>query len=109
MARRWLRLFRSSLGCGSSPSESLCQYSLSITSKDLPRIRTVRTRLIFVALLMPALAAGFTQVAIRTIPLDAAAEIQSFNVKAERVTYNGRAALRVTDTAAANVPDGERL
>src|SRR5262249_39426228 len=35
--------------------------------------------------------------------------IQAFNVKAERVTYKQRPALRVTDTAAASVPDGERL
>jgi hypothetical protein len=35
--------------------------------------------------------------------------MQLRNVKTERVTYKGRAALRVTDTAAANVVDGERL
>jgi hypothetical protein len=68
-----------------------------------------RTHLIFIAVLMPALAAGFTQVAATSISLDAPGDIQAFNVKAERVTYKGRTALRVTDTAAASVPDGERL
>jgi hypothetical protein len=65
--------------------------------------------LILIALLTPALSAGFTQVTTRAIPLDAASEMQSRNVKAEWVTFKGRAALRVTDTAAANVPSGERL
>jgi len=69
----------------------------------------VRTRLIFIALLTPALATGFAQVGARTIPLDAPGDVQSFNVRTERVTYKGRSALRVTDTAAANVQDGERL
>jgi hypothetical protein len=55
--------------------------------------------LILIALLTPALSAGFTQVTTRAIPLDAASEMQSRNVKAEWVTFKGRAALRVTDTA----------
>lgn len=53
--------------------------------------------------------AAFTQVKTGTIPLDVPSELQSRNVKTERVTYKGRAALRVTDTAPASVGDGERL
>lgn len=68
-----------------------------------------RIHLIFIILWTSALATAFTQVAARTVPLDAPGETQSFNVKAERVTYKGRPALRVTDTAAATVQDGERL
>jgi hypothetical protein len=64
---------------------------------------------ILIALLTAALGTGFTQVTTRTIPLDVPSELQYRNVKAERVTYKGRPALRVTDSAAANVPDGERL
>lgn len=52
--------------------------------------------------------AGLTQGA-QTISLDAQNDMQSRNVKTELVTYKGRKALRVTDTAASNVPDGERL
>lgn len=62
-----------------------------------------------IAILWLASANGFTQVTTKTIPLDAPNERQSRNVKAEQVTYKGRAALRVTDTAAASVVDGERL
>jgi len=61
------------------------------------------------AILTLAPGTGFTQVKTGTIPLAAPSERLSRNVKAERVTYKGRAALRVTDAAAANVPDGERL
>src|SRR5262245_3952171 len=64
---------------------------------------------LLIALLTPAVCAGFTQVAQRTIPLDALNEMQPRNVKMERVSYKGRDALRVTDTAAANVIDGNRL
>jgi hypothetical protein len=73
------------------------------------KVQTLRQRFILIALLTPALGAGLTQVTPRTIPLDAPSEMQSRNVKAERVMYKGRAALRVTDTAPASVPDGERL
>jgi hypothetical protein len=55
------------------------------------------------------LGAGFTQVKPTTIPLDAPSEMQSRNVQTEWVTYKGRKALRVADTAQANVRDGERL
>jgi hypothetical protein len=68
-----------------------------------------RPGFILIALITPVLSAAFTQVATKAIPLDAASEMQSRNVKAERVTYKGRTALRVTDTAAADVPSGERL
>src|SRR5215813_9306560 len=60
----------------------------------------------FVALVF---AAGFTQVNSKTIPLNALNEMQSRNVKTERVTYKGKEALRVTDTAPPTVGDGERL
>lgn len=62
-----------------------------------------------IAILTLALGTGFTQVKITTIPLDAQSEMQSRNVKTERVTYKGRGALRVSDTAAAGAVDGERL
>jgi len=70
----------------------------------------VQTRgFILIALLMPAFGAGLTQGTARTIPLDEPSAMQPRNVKAERVTYKGRAALRVTDAGAANVPNGGRL
>ena len=61
------------------------------------------------ATLISALVVGFTQVAARTIPLDAPGDMQTRNVKAERVTYKGRAALRVTGDGATNAGEGERL
>ena len=54
-------------------------------------------------------ATGLTQVKTRTIPLDNLNEMQPRNVKTEQVTYKGRKALRVTDTAPANVADGIQL
>src|SRR5215510_3729258 len=68
-----------------------------------------KTDVIAIAFSTLVFAAGFTQVNSRTIPLDALNEMQSRNVKTERVTYKGKEALRVTDTAASNVGDGERL
>jgi hypothetical protein len=68
-----------------------------------------RHGVLLIAILTLALGTGFTQVTTRTIPLDAPSEMQSRNVKTERVTYKGRGALRVTDTAPANVVDGDRL
>ena len=65
--------------------------------------------LLLIAILTPAIGTGFTQVKTTTIPLDSPSEMQARNVKAEQVTYKGRKALRVTDTAAATVQDGERL
>jgi len=52
--------------------------------------------------------AGLTQGA-QTISLEAQNDMLLRNVKTESVTYKDRKALRVTDTAASNVPDGERL
>jgi hypothetical protein len=70
----------------------------------------VQTRgFILIALLMPAFGAGLTQVTARTIPLNEPSAMQLRNVKAERVTYKGRAALRVTDAGAVAVANGERL
>jgi len=66
-------------------------------------------RFLLLPVLMLPLGSGLTQGTSRTIPLDAINEMQSRNVKTERVTYKGRAALRVTDTAPETVPDGERL
>ena len=65
--------------------------------------------LILIALSTLVFGAGFRQVTIQTIPLDALNQMQSRYVRTERVTYKGRGALRVTDTAPASVPDGERL
>ena len=63
---------------------------------------------LLIAILLVAFVTGFTQVNTRTISLDALNEMQFRNVSTERVTYKGRKALRVTDTAPANVVDGER-
>jgi len=62
-----------------------------------------------IAALTLALSTGFTQVKTTTIPLDAPGELQPRNVKTERVTYQGRKALRVTDAAPAGVADGIQL
>src|SRR5215831_20617128 len=58
---------------------------------------------------MPAFGTGLTQVTARTIPLDEPSAMQLRDVRAERVTYKGRAALRVTDAGGANIPNGGRL
>jgi len=52
---------------------------------------------------------GVLQVTARTIPLDAPANMQARNVKVERVTHKGRAALRVTGDGTTNVAEGQRL
>lgn len=56
-------------------------------------------------LLLLALARG---VSAQTIPLDPAS-LKTQNVTAERATWKGRAAIRLTDTGAQNLPDGARL
>src|SRR5690242_1119136 len=95
---------------GSIMNTALIAPVESVREREMQMLRTLKpTHLIFVALLTPLLATGFTQVAARTISLDAPGEMQTFNVKAERVTYKMRSALRVTDIAPANVQDGERL
>jgi hypothetical protein len=53
-------------------------------------------------------AQGFGQ-AGQEITLGAADKLQLRNVKAEKVSYQGRAAMRVTDAAAADTDDAERL
>ena len=73
------------------------------------RRSTKQCGILFIAVFTLALSTGFTQVTTGTIPLDAPSEMQSRNVKTERVTYKGRGALRVTDAAPPNVGDGERL
>lgn len=68
-----------------------------------------RPGLLLTAILPLMWGSGFAQLSNKTIPLDALNDMQSRNVKIERVTYKGRGALRVTDTAPAGVGDGERL
>lgn len=58
------------------------------------------------ALLSILFVVSFAQVKPLTIPLDNPSDLQPRNVKAELVTYNGKKALRVSDAAPANVPDG---
>src|ERR671924_220191 len=62
-----------------------------------------------IAVLIPALSTGFNQVKSRPISLDNPAEMQVRYVKTEQVDYKGRKALRVTDAAPANTPDGDQL
>jgi hypothetical protein len=63
----------------------------------------------FLLVALLTLGTGFTQVRTTTIALDKPNELTPRNVTVEPVTYKGRKALRVTDTAAASVADGERL
>ena len=83
----------------------------SILGRATRRRTTFATILLFLATLVILLSAGpgFTQVKMRIVPLNDFKAMQLRNVKAERVTYKGRKALRVTDAAAANVPDGIQL
>lgn len=60
-------------------------------------------------MLMLFLGNGFAQGKTTPIALDNPSELLSRNVKAEQVSYNGRMAVRVTDTAPGTVQDGERL
>jgi len=62
-----------------------------------------------IALLTLVFTVGFPQANSQTIPLDALNDLQSINVKTERLTFKGKDALRVTDTAPSTVGDGERL
>lgn len=61
------------------------------------------------AMLTLLLSNGFAQVKTAPISLENPSDLQSRNVKAEQVSYKDRKAVRVTDTAAATVQDGERL
>jgi len=65
--------------------------------------------LLLIAVVALLLSTGFTRVKKTTIPLDNPSEIQPRNVKTEVVTYKGRKALRVTDTAPSDVADGIQL
>ena len=58
------------------------------------------------ALLSVFFVVSFAQVKPVTISLDNPEDLLARNVKTEQVTYKGRKALRVSDTAPANVPDG---
>ena len=77
------------------------------------RSRTIRCLSPFVILLAAVAAlsagAGLPQGKTMTIALDHPSELQPRHVKMEQVTYQGRKALRVTDAAPANVPDGIQL
>jgi hypothetical protein len=44
-----------------------------------------------------------------SIPIEPVAKLKLQNVKADVVTYQGRSAVRITDAAAPNLPDGARL
>lgn len=68
------------------------------------------TRLL-ISLLGAIFAAGSTlpRVQAQTISLDAMDQLKLVNVKAETVTFKGRKALRVSDTAAAGTGDEGRL
>ena len=52
---------------------------------------------------------GFSLAQTRSIPIEPLARLMLKNVKAETVKYQGRAAVRLTDAAAQNLPDGARL
>jgi len=67
----------------------------------------VRTELVLIAMLTLTMT-GFAQVKPKTIPLNRPDDMQKRNVKTEQVTYKGRKALRVIDTAG-NVADGVQL
>src|SRR5262245_1158539 len=73
------------------------------------RILLDRPAFALIAVLTVGVATGLTQVKPANIPLDAPSEMQPRNVKTELVNYKGKRALRVSDTAAAGVSDGERL
>ena len=71
--------------------------------------RLVNLGLVAIALSALIYAGDFTRANTQTVSLDAPGDMQSRNVKTEAVSYKGRRALRATDTALPNVPDGERL
>ena len=52
---------------------------------------------------------GISLAQTRSIAIEPLARLKLQNVKAETVKYQGRAAVRITDAAAQNLPDGERL
>ncbi len=52
---------------------------------------------------------GISLAQTRSIAIEPLARLKLQNVKAETVKYQGRAAVRITDAVAQNLPDGERL
>jgi hypothetical protein len=60
-------------------------------------------------LIFCALAATLRISQAASIPIEPVAKLKLQNVKAEAVTYQGRSAVRITDAAAENLPDGARL
>jgi hypothetical protein len=52
---------------------------------------------------------GVTLAQSRSVPIEPLARLKLQNVKAETVKYQGKAAVRITDAAAQNLPDGARL
>jgi hypothetical protein len=74
-------------------------------------IRKLRNESVFILIAIAALAPGtvFAQRKTTTVALDDLNEMQLRNVKAEKVTYRGRKALRVTDAAPPNTADGIQL
>src|SRR5215510_754896 len=64
---------------------------------------------VLIAFLTLTVGEGLSQVKPTTISLADPSGMQPRNVKIEQVTYKGRKALRVTDTAPPNVADGIQL
>jgi hypothetical protein len=60
-------------------------------------------------LIFCALAATLRISQAGSIPIEPVAKLKLQNVKADVVTYQGRSAVRITDAAAENLPDGARL
>jgi hypothetical protein len=52
---------------------------------------------------------GISLAQTRSVPIQPLDRLKLQNVKAESVKYQGRAAVRITDAAAQNLPDGARL
>jgi Domain of Unknown Function (DUF1080) len=69
------------------------------------------TRLLisFLGAMLGIVVAGTPAVQAQTISLDALDQLKLVNVKAEKVTFKGRKALRVSDPAAAGTGDAEQL
>ena len=64
---------------------------------------------LFAVLVLFLNASALAPVKTTTVPLDSFKDMQPRNVKTELVNYKGRKALRVTDMAPANAPDGIQL
>src|SRR5215475_12378742 len=66
---------------------------------------SVRTGALVLIVFVMSTMTGLAQVKRKTIPLNDPNQMQKRNVKTEQVTFKGRKALRVTDTAG-NAADG---